>query len=66
MREAIEAGPLSARISDLHVWQVARGKFACVVEVVATAGVEAEDVRRELSVHDELVHVTVEMVPVAA
>ena len=66
VRAAIEAGPLPARISDLHVWQVARGKFACVVEVVAAAGVEAEDVRRALSVHDELVHVTVEVVPVAA
>lgn len=66
IREAIEAGPLPARISDLHVWQVARGKFACVVEVVAAAGVEAEDIRRALSVHGELAHVTVEMVPAAA
>lgn len=66
VREAIEAGPLSARISDLHVWQVARGKFACVVEVVAVPGVAAEDVRRALSVHDELAHVTVEIVPATA
>lgn len=66
VRAAIEAGLLPARISDLHVWQVARGKFACMVEVVAAAGVEAGDVRRALSVHDELVHVTVEMVPVVA
>jgi cation diffusion facilitator family transporter len=64
VREAIEAGPIPARISDLHVWQVARGKFACVVEVVAAEGVAAADVRRALAVHDELAHVTVEMVPV--
>jgi cation diffusion facilitator family transporter len=30
IREAIEQGSVPARISDLHVWQVGRGKFACV------------------------------------
>ncbi|MBA4295768.1 MAG: cation transporter [Ralstonia sp.] len=34
IREAIEQGSVPARISDLHVWQVGRGKFACVAEVV--------------------------------
>ena len=66
VREAIEQGPVSARISDLHVWQIGRGKFACVVEVVAQAGVDVGDVRRALAVHEELVHVTVEMVPAGA
>lgn len=66
VREAIEGGALPAKISDLHVWQVGRGKFACAVEVVAAAGVDADAVRRALGVHEELVHVTVEMVPVGA
>jgi len=62
IREAIEEGPHPARISDLHVWQVGRGKYACVVEVVASPGVSAEDFRQALAVHEELVHVTVELV----
>ncbi|GGD50562.1 CDF family Co(II)/Ni(II) efflux transporter DmeF [Pseudoxanthomonas indica] len=65
VREAIEEGPWAARISDLHVWQVGRGKFACVVEVVAAPGVSAEDFRQALAVHEELVHVTVELVEAA-
>ena len=62
IREAIEDGPIPARISDLHVWQVGRGKFACVVEVVAAAGVSAEAFRQALAVHEELVHITVALV----
>ena len=63
IREAIEQGELPARISDLHVWQVGRGKFACVVEVVTDAVADGERFRRALSIHEELVHVTVEVVP---
>jgi cation diffusion facilitator family transporter len=66
IRDAVEGGEVPARISDLHVWQVGQGKFACIVEVVAEAGVDAERVRRALSVHEELVHVTIEMVPLPA
>jgi cation diffusion facilitator family transporter len=62
IREAIEHGPRPARISDLHVWQVGRGKYACVVEVVASAGASAGEFRQALAVHEELVHVTVELV----
>ncbi|MBO9715452.1 MAG: CDF family Co(II)/Ni(II) efflux transporter DmeF [Pseudoxanthomonas sp.] len=62
IREAIEQGDVPARISDLHVWQVGRGKYACVVEVVTAADVDAAHFRRALSVHEEIVHVTVEVV----
>ena len=65
IREAVEQGEVPARISDLHVWQVGRGRFACVMEVEAGPGVEAETFRRALSVHEELVHVTVEVRPAA-
>ncbi|MFC4820365.1 CDF family Co(II)/Ni(II) efflux transporter DmeF [Dokdonella ginsengisoli] len=66
IREAIEGGEVPARISDLHVWQVGQGKFACIVEIVTEAGVDTERFRRALSVHEELVHVTIEAVPLPA
>lgn len=63
IREAIEEGDVPARISDLHVWQVARGKFACIAEVVTRDGADADHFRRALSVHEEIVHVTIEARP---
>lgn len=50
-----------ASISDLHVWRVGNGRFACIVAVVSERPLSADTVRRHLSVHEELVHVTVEI-----
>ncbi len=61
VREVIEQGDVRARISDLHVWKVGRGKFACVVSLVTDSTLGADDFRAMLAVHDELVHVTVEV-----
>ncbi|HZV39243.1 MAG TPA: CDF family Co(II)/Ni(II) efflux transporter DmeF [Pseudoxanthomonas sp.] len=66
IREAIEEGDVPARISDLHVWQVARGKFACIAEVVTRDGADADHFRRALSIHEEIVHVTIEARPTSA
>ena len=63
IREAIEDGDIPARISDLHVWQVGRGKFACAAEVVTSTAVPAERFHQALSIHDEIVHVTIEVRP---
>jgi cation diffusion facilitator family transporter len=61
VREVIEQGPWQASLADLHVWQVGRGKYAVVASVVTTGDVTADVVREALSVHEELVHVTVEV-----
>ncbi|UTA53092.1 CDF family Co(II)/Ni(II) efflux transporter DmeF [Lysobacter soli] len=61
IREAIEEGDVRARISDLHVWQVGRGKYACTAEVVTDAPVEPDVFHKALSVHEEIVHVTIEV-----
>ena len=66
VREAIEQGAVPARITDLHVWRVGRAKYAVMVSVATEAGVDAEHFRRALSVHDELAHVTVEIVRAGA
>ena len=61
IREAVEQGDVPARISDLHVWQVGRGRFSCAMEVVTAPGVGADVFHRALSIHEEIVHVTVEV-----
>jgi cation diffusion facilitator family transporter len=61
VREVIEQGPWPAQLADLHVWQVGRGKYAVVASVVTTAEVSADQLRAALSIHEELVHVTVEV-----
>jgi cation diffusion facilitator family transporter len=61
IREVIADSPVKAEITDLHVWQVGKGKFSCIVSL-ATAGDATPDYfRKLLSIHEELVHVTVEV-----
>jgi cation diffusion facilitator family transporter len=59
--EVIEQGPVAAEIVDLHVWRVGRGKYACILSLLVEEQVEPEQFKERLSVHDELVHVTVEV-----
>lgn len=61
IRDALGHSTLNAELTDLHVWRVAQGKYACIVALAATGDVAPDDVRQLLSVHEELVHVTVEI-----
>ena len=47
-------------ITDLHIWQVAAGKFAAIISVVAHEPKPCEAYRELLREHEELVHVTIE------
>ena len=50
------------RISDLHVWRVGQGAYACALSLVThDPALTAGGVRAQLAVHEELVHVTVEI-----
>jgi cation diffusion facilitator family transporter len=64
VREAVGALTEPATLRDLHVWRVGKGKYACIVSIETDAEFAAVEVRRQLAVHDELVHVTVEVTPV--
>jgi cation diffusion facilitator family transporter len=64
VREVIERGAVPATITDLHVWRVGRDRYAVMVSVSTPSGEGAEFFRRALAVHEELAHVTVEVVPV--
>jgi cation diffusion facilitator family transporter len=60
IREGIESDGDSV-ITDLHIWQVGVGKFAAIVSVVAHHPKTSEEYRAALKIHEELVHVTVEV-----
>lgn len=61
IREVVDQALPAAAISDLHVWRVGKGRYACILALVSSAPLTAHEVRRHLSVHEELVHVTVEV-----
>lgn len=61
IHEVIEASPVKAEITDLHVWRVGKGKYACILSLSVIDAVEPDYFRRQLSIHEELVHVTVEL-----
>ncbi|MEN3110978.1 CDF family Co(II)/Ni(II) efflux transporter DmeF [Uliginosibacterium paludis] len=63
VREVIAASPIPARILDLHVWRVGKGSYACILRLATREPASAEYFRQQLAIHEELVHVTVEIEP---
>jgi cation diffusion facilitator family transporter len=61
VREVIAHSPIRAEISDLHVWRVGKGKYACILSLVTDNDVSPEYFKAQLSVHEELVHISVEI-----
>lgn len=61
IREVIAASPIPATISDLHVWRIGKGSYAVVLSLVSSGQVDAEYFRQQLRIHEELVHITVEI-----
>ena len=64
VREVIERGEVPAKIVDLHVWRVGRDKYAVMLTVATDSGKDGDYFRRALRVHEELAHVTVEVIAV--
>jgi len=64
IREAIEDNGRAGdtHIADLHVWRVGKAKYACAVSVVTRDSTLTPDiVRRWISMHEEVVHTTIEI-----
>lgn len=59
IREAIEDG--DAEIADLHVWQVGPGRYAAIVSLIAANPDSPGAYAARVTIHEELVHVTVEV-----
>jgi len=64
IREVVEAGDDAqlTRITDLHVWRVGKKVYSCAMTLVTQDAALTPDVVRErLSVHEEIVHSTIEI-----
>ena len=65
IREVIRDCAPDARIADLHVWKVGRGKFSCILSLVIDQQKHPhctpDYFRQHLGIHEEIVHVTVEI-----
>lgn len=61
IHDVIKASPIAAEICDLHVWRVGKGKYACVLSLATEHEATPDYFREQLQVHDELVHITVEV-----
>lgn len=61
VREVIASSPIFAQISDLHVWRVGKGKYACILSLTTDQNATPAYFKDLLSVHEELVHITVEL-----
>ena len=63
IRRALRDSPLPADLDDLHVWKVGKGRYACLLSVTTATSATPEYFRSLLQVHEEIVHVTVEVNP---
>lgn len=61
IREVIAASPVPARIRDLHVWRIGKGSYACMLSLITQEAVSPDYFRQQLQIHEELVHITVEL-----
>lgn len=64
IKEAVEADQSRGRtrIVDLHVWRVGKKVYSCALTVVTQdAQLTAAEVRNRISVHEEVVHTTIEI-----
>lgn len=61
IKEVIEESAIKADICDLHVWRVGKGKYACILSLATTSDAQPDDFKRQLQIHEELVHVSVEV-----
>jgi cation diffusion facilitator family transporter len=64
IREVIEneAANSTVQITDLHVWRVGKKVYSCALTVVTNdRTLTPRDIRQRLSVHEEVVHSTIEI-----
>jgi Co/Zn/Cd efflux system component len=60
IRRAFHTLPHS-EIHDLHLWQIASGKFATIISVEAAVPQPLETYQALVNLHEELVHVTLQV-----
>lgn len=61
IREVVTDKLPGTTLSDLHVWRVGKGRYACILGLVTEGPLSPAVVRGYLASHEELVHITVEI-----
>ncbi|WP_115559258.1 CDF family Co(II)/Ni(II) efflux transporter DmeF [Xanthomonas dyei] len=61
VKQVIAELPHAITIADMHVWRVGSDRYACMLSLVTDADIDADTVRNALQIHEELVHITVEL-----
>lgn len=64
IREVVEDPTLpgESRVTDLHVWRVGKAVYSCALTIVThDATLTPDEMRRRLSIHEEIVHSTIEI-----
>ncbi|MBI1752631.1 MAG: CDF family Co(II)/Ni(II) efflux transporter DmeF [Acidobacteria bacterium] len=65
IREAIATQPewgSATQITDLHVWRVGKGSYACILALSTKhPGLTIDSARQCLGIHEEIAHLTVEI-----
>lgn len=50
------------QIEDLHIFRVGKGKYGCILSLSSKNHIDINHIKEELSIHEELVHISVEVV----
>lgn len=62
IKEVIEDLDQNIEIIDLHVWQVGKGKFSCILSLqTENQFLNPQIVKKALSIHEEIVHASIEI-----
>lgn len=62
IRDVVDTLGKDIELTDLHVWQVAKGKFSCILALqTSDPNLQPLQVKRALSTHEEIVHASVEI-----
>lgn len=61
IEDVIAESPEIIHITDLHVWRVGKGKYACIIAVATSEVMTPEDLKQRIGIHEELAHITVEI-----
>ncbi|MBK0064123.1 MULTISPECIES: CDF family Co(II)/Ni(II) efflux transporter DmeF [unclassified Acinetobacter] len=62
IKEVIDQLDRKITIVDLHVWQVGKGKFSCILSLqTSNHSLTPKDIKQALSIHEEIVHASIEI-----
>lgn len=66
IHDVLHASDFENDITDLHVWRVGKNKFSCIVTIATPQAITPDEIRQLLSIHEELVHISVEVNPLGS